>query len=153
MPLRRPSEDSPHAKILLVDDNSNGLKARKSVLEEQGHTVAIASGGEGALECFRREKFDLVITDYKMPPGMDGVQLISRLRELCPDQRIILLSGFADTLGLSQENTKADAVIQKSAQEVPHLLRAVDRLVHQKSARKPPGPEREPKARRKSSSA
>jgi CheY-like chemotaxis protein len=139
--------------ILLVDDNSNGLKARKSVLEEHGHSVVTSSGGEDALERFRREKFDLVVTDYKMP-GMDGVELISRLRQLRPAVPVILLSGFADTLGLTQENTGADVVIQKSAHEVAHLVRAVAKIAQQKFVRKPPAPQGPPpKARSKGGAA
>ena len=139
--------------ILLVDDNSNGLKARKSVLEEHGHNVVMSCGGEDALERFQREKFDLVVTDYKMP-GMNGVELISRIRQMRPEVPVILLSGFADTLGLTQEDTGADAVIQKNAHEVPHLVRAVAKIAQQKFVRKPPasqGPP--PKAKRKGSTA
>jgi CheY-like chemotaxis protein len=154
MPFRKPSdEDSPHAMILLVDDNSNGLKARKSVLEEHGHSVVTSCGGEDALERFRREKFDLVVTDYKMP-GMDGVELISRLRQVRPVVPIVLLSGFADTLGLTQENTGADVVIQKSAHEVAHLVRAVAKIAQQKFVRKPPAPQAPtPRARSKGGAA
>jgi CheY-like chemotaxis protein len=151
--FRKPSdEDSPRAMILLVDDNSNGLRARKSVLEEHGHSVVTSCGGEDALQRFEREKFDLVVTDYKMP-GMDGVELISRLRQVRPGAPVILLSGFADTLGLTQENTGADAVIQKSAHEVAHLVRAVAKIAQQKFVRKPPTPQGPPKAKGKSGAA
>jgi CheY-like chemotaxis protein len=153
MLFRKPSDqDSPHAMILLVDDNSNGLKARKSVLEEHGHTVVTSCGGEDALERFQREKFDLVVTDYKMP-GMNGIELISRVREVRPELPVILLSGFADTLGLTQENTGADAVIQKNAHEVPHLVRAVGKIAQQKFVRKPPTSQLAPKAKRKGGAA
>src|SRR5215471_13011593 len=103
MPVRKPSGRPGHARILLVDDNSNGLKARKCVLEEHGHKITMARGGDEALDAFSRQKFELVITDYKMPPGMVGLELISRLREKNPDLPIILLSGFVDSLGLSHE--------------------------------------------------
>jgi CheY-like chemotaxis protein len=155
MPFRKPfDEDSPRAMILLVDDNSNGLKARKSVLEEHGHSVVMACGGEDALERFGREKFDLVVTDYKMP-GMDGVELISRLRQLRSALPVILLSGFADTLGLTPETTGADAVIQKSAHEVAHLVRAVAKIAQQRFVRKPPTPQGSlpPRAKRKGGAA
>ena len=152
LPRKSSDEDSPRAIILLVDDNSNGLRARKSVLEEQGHRVVTSCGGEDALERFKREKFDLVVTDYKMP-GMDGVELISRLRQVRAEAPVILLSGFADTLGLTQENTGADAVIQKSAHEVAHLVRAVAKIA-QKLVRKPPGPHApQSKSKRKGSAA
>lgn len=131
MPVRKPSTPSLHAGILLVDDNANGLKARKTVLEELGYRIVTASGGDDALEKFGRQKFDLVVTDYKMP-CMDGLELIVRLRQCAPELPIVLVSGFVDALGLNEQNTNADAVIQKSANEVSHLVRAVARLLRQK---------------------
>ena len=104
------------------------------VLEELGYGIVTAANGHDALERFTPQKFDLVVTDYKMPQ-MDGLELIVNLRKLEPELAIILISGFVDTLGLNEENTKADAVIQKSANEVSHLSRAVARLLRQKSAR------------------
>jgi CheY-like chemotaxis protein len=112
-----------------------------------------AANGHDALERFAPQKFDLVVTDYKMP-RMDGLELIVNLRRLEPELPIILISGFVDAMGLNEENTKADAVIQKSANEVSHLSLAVARLLRQKSlrqkpARKPPGAEPPLKAKRK----
>lgn len=148
MPARNSSSNAPEARILLVDDNANGLSARKSVLEELGHRIATASSGADALDEFSRHKFDLVVTDYKMP-RMDGLELISRLRKQAPDLPIILISGFADTLGLSEDNTGADVVIQKSNNEVSHLVRSVNRLLRRKPSRKPAGLETPPKTKRR----
>jgi CheY-like chemotaxis protein len=119
------------ARILLVDDNANGLSARQSVLQELGHRISTAPGGAEALEVFSRQKFDLVITDFRMPK-MDGLELIVRLRKLSPETPIILISGYVDALGLSETSTGADVVIQKSANEVGHLVRAVNRLLRRK---------------------
>jgi CheY-like chemotaxis protein len=132
----------------LVDDNANGLTARKTVLEELGHKAVTASSGAEALETFAHHKFDMVVTDYKMP-RMDGLELIGRLRKLAPDLPIILISGFVDALGLSEHNTGADAVIQKSANEVSHLIRAVARLQRRKPSKKPAVSETPLKAKRK----
>ena len=60
-----------------------------------------------------------MVTDYRMP-RMDGAELILRIRELNPNARIILLSGFVEPLGLSEQNTGADAVIAKSSSEPAH---------------------------------
>lgn len=125
-----------HARILLVDDNAHGLSARKQVLEELGHRVVTASSGAEALEQFGSHKFDLVVTDYKMP-RMDGMELIVRLRKQSQELPIVLISGFVDAMGLNEENTGADVVIQKSANEVSHLIRAVNRLLRRKPVRKP----------------
>jgi len=127
-----------NARILLVDDNANGLSARRSVLEELGHRIATAASGQEALDQFARHKFDLVVTDFRMP-RMDGLELIVRLRKQAPDLPIILISGFVDALGLSEASTGADVVIQKSANEVGHLVRSVGRLLRRK---KPPSSER-----------
>jgi two-component system response regulator HydG len=126
-----------HGRILLVDDNVSGSTARKTVLEELGHKIHVTSSGADALEQFAEHKFDLVVTDYKMP-RMDGLELIGRLRKLQPEILIVLVSGFVDALGLSEATTGADAVIQKSANEVTHLVRSVNRLLRRK---KPAGAE------------
>lgn len=142
MPLRKnsstPSQTTPHGNILLVDDNKLGLSARRCVLEELGHKITTASNGVDALEQFSNAKFDLVVTDYKMP-RMDGLELIVKLRKIAPECPVILISGFVDSLGLSEDNTGADVVIQKSANEVSHMVRSVARLLRKKPAKKPAG--------------
>jgi CheY-like chemotaxis protein len=130
-----PPEKTP--EILLVDDNRQGLIARKSLLQELGYIIRTATGGEEALELFSRQKFDVVVTDFKMP-SMDGIELIQRIRDIEPNARIILLSGFVEPLGLCEESTGADVVISKSAGEVGYLTRSVKRLLNRPPARKPP---------------
>ena len=119
-----------------MDDNKLGLSARKCVLEELGHRIVTAANGAEALEQFAKERFDLVVTDYKMPK-MDGLELIGKLRKAAPGLPIILVSGFVDALGLSEDGTGADVVIQKSANEVTHLVRSVARLLKRKPEKKP----------------
>lgn len=77
--------------------------------------------------------FDLVVTDFRMPE-MNGTELIRRIRATHPRMRFIMLSGFVEPLGLTEQTTGADVVIAKSAGEVNILVRAVGRLL-----RKPPG--------------
>jgi CheY-like chemotaxis protein len=141
-------ETLPSARILLVDDNKLGLIARKSVLGELGHRITTASEGQEALDRFSRDKFDLVITDYKMP-RMNGLELIVRIRERAPTVPIILVSGYVDGLGLTEANTGADVVIPKSAHEVPQLVRSVNRLLRRNAPKKPARAQRPPaKAKR-----
>src|SRR5438477_1862645 len=103
--------------ILLVDDNNHGLIARKSVLEEIGYKVSMARSGPEALEMCVTRKFDVVVTDYKMP-NMNGVELIKEIRKSDLQMRIIMLSGFVEPLGLDEKSTGADVVISKSSGEV-----------------------------------
>ena len=120
-------------RILLVDDNSLGLAARRSVLVELGHQVVTSCTASEALELCAKQSFDVVVTDYKMPK-MNGIELIGRLRKLHPATSVILISGFTDTLGLDEGTTGADIVLQKSNNEVPQLIRAVNRLLRKQQA-------------------
>jgi CheY-like chemotaxis protein len=138
-----PAHSTPN--ILLVDDNRDGLLVRRCLLEEIGCCVQIALNGEEGLKLFQAGKFDVVVTDYRMP-RMNGGELIQRIRALDPNARIILLSGFVEPLGLTEQNTGADAVIAKSANEPAHLLRTVKRLVN-RTVRKPPGSQKALQAR------
>ncbi len=141
MPIRMSLPKVSPASILLVDDNKLGLSARKHVLEELGYETAAANSAQAALELFAKKTFDLVVTDYKMP-DMSGIVLIQKLRTVRPVVPIILISGFVDVLGLDEETTGADVVMMKSANEVTHLVRAVNRLLNRRVARKPAGAER-----------
>ena len=126
------------ALILLVDDNRDGVLARRCVLEELGYEVVTAGCGVDALHLHEERNPDLVITDYRMSP-MDGLELIANLRERGSQTPIILLSGFAETLGMRSENTGADVVIQKSSNEVANLVRYTKRLLV--TPKKPAGSE------------
>jgi CheY-like chemotaxis protein len=120
---------APIPHVLLVDDNCDGLLVRRALLEEQGYTVEVAHNGEEGFELFQASNFDVVVTDYRMPL-MNGVELIARIRQTNPNARIVLVSGVVGPLGLTEENTGADAVIAKSANEAGHLTRAVKRLLN-----------------------
>ena len=122
------------AVILLVDDNCDGLMARRSVLEELGYKVIPASCGPEALQLAEQQSVDLIITDYKMVP-VNGLELIDRLHKNNVFAPVILLSGFAHNLGLCPENTGANVVLQKSADELASLLRHIKRLLQ--PSRKP----------------
>jgi CheY-like chemotaxis protein len=136
--MRKTLDTTPPAasRLLLVDDNRNGRLARRLVLEEQGFTVTTCSTPEDALQQFNAADFDIVVTDYRMP-RMDGTELIAEMRRVRSDVRVILVSGMVDVLGLTEQNTGADAVISKSSTEVPHMIRAVNRLRQKAAPRKP----------------
>lgn len=134
--MRKTSEAAnPVCRILLIDDNLNGLAARKAVLEAQGYRVDACSCPEDGLDLFAQIEFQLVVTDYRMP-GMFGTEVITHLRKRRPEIPVLLVSGMVDVLGLNEQNTGADAVVAKNSTEVPNMVRTVSRLLRQ---RKPPG--------------
>jgi len=129
------------AKILLVDDNRDGLIVRRTLLEEQGCHVQSACNGEEGLKIFRVLPFDVVVTDYRMPV-MNGLDLIRHIRAEKPFTPVILLSGLVEPLGLTEESTGADAVIAKNNNEPANLVRWVKRLANRAPARKPAASQR-----------
>jgi len=135
----------------MVDDNNMGLIARRSVLEELGYEVHTCGSASEALDLCAKRSFDIVITDYKMPK-MNGIEFIKGLRKLQNDLSIVLISGFADTLGLNEGNTGADIVLQKSNNEVTSLIRAVNRLMRKMPPRKSPSTAKPPKSQTRKSS-
>lgn len=156
MPLLKPQSSEKQALssekplILLVDDNKMGLAARRSVVQELGFRALTTNCTEEALELFQSNDVALVVTDYKMP-RMNGRQLIERMRAIKESVPVILISGFVDTLGLNEQNTGANVVIMKSANEVSHFLRALKRLLPPAAARKPADSQHiAPKAKKKS---
>ena len=127
----------PH--ILLVDDNRDGLLVRRLLLEEIGCRVEVATNGEEGLKLFESSNFDVVVADYRMP-RMNGVEMIAA----CSRGRTRMRASFCspacvEPLGLTEENTGADAVIAKNATEPAHLARWIKRLLNRAPARKPPG--------------
>jgi CheY-like chemotaxis protein len=137
-------------RILIVDDNSMGLSARRSVLEELGHKVHTCGAPHEALELCAKQRFDVVVTDYKMPK-MNGLEFIGRLKKQQPNVAVILISGFTDTLGLNESNTGADVVLQKSAHEVSQLIRSVNRLLRQQKPGKKPATSQSAKTEKRKS--
>jgi CheY-like chemotaxis protein len=133
--MKPPTFPAPH--ILLVDDNRDGLLVRRALLEELGYSVDVALSGEEGLSRYEADRSDIVVADYRMP-RMSGVEFIQKIRKNDPNARIILLSGYVEALGLTQENTGADEVLTKSAKEAAYLLRSIRRLLHRASTRKPP---------------
>jgi CheY-like chemotaxis protein len=143
----------PTAQVLLVDDNRDGLMARKSLLQEQGFVITTATNGEEAFEALSNTPFDLMITDFRMPK-MNGIELIRQAKASQPTLPVILLSGFVDTLGFDEKSSGADVVISKGNNEISYLLRATLRLLARKVPRRPPASQKDsrstPKSRSKS---
>ena len=81
--------------ILLVDDEANILNALARLFLDRDVRVLRAETGEEALGIVRREPVAVVVSDNLMP-GMRGVELLSRVRDLSPDTVRVLLTGYAD---------------------------------------------------------
>jgi DNA-binding response OmpR family regulator len=100
-------------QILVVDDEEMVRRSMKMLLEHDGHEVCLADSGEAALEILAQRKFELVITDFSMP-GMHGDQLVVRIRQLIPNQPIIMASAFVEEYKIFGEASgQVDALLLK----------------------------------------
>jgi CheY-like chemotaxis protein len=80
--------------LLLVDDNSSVLVTLSIALRRHGHTVTTALNAAQALALLRRERYDFLISDVRMP-GMSGLELAAHARLLPHPPAIILTSAYA----------------------------------------------------------
>jgi len=86
---------SLNKKVLFVDDEPAVLDALKRILHKNFQLDTATSGVEAIAAATRNGPYAVVVSDMRMP-GMDGVQLLSSLREISPDSVRVILTGYAD---------------------------------------------------------
>lgn len=86
---------SKKTKILVIDDEESIRSLLSITLNHKGFETITAEDGEEGIELFQKERPPIVITDLKMP-GMDGIQVLKRIRQLDPDTRVIVVTGHGD---------------------------------------------------------
>ncbi|MHB8896877.1 MAG: response regulator [Candidatus Geothermincolia bacterium] len=85
---------STPAAVLVIDDEPGIRDMLSFELSHEGFDVETVEGGLAAVSALKRRKFDLAVTDIKMP-GMDGVATVKALRSLDPDLEVIVATGYA----------------------------------------------------------
>jgi len=94
-------------KILLVDDEEGIRKVLSISLTDSGYQVSVAKDGEEALNLFRKVQPAIVLTDIKMP-GMDGIELLQKIKEESPETEVIMITGHGD-MDLAIKSLKFEA--------------------------------------------
>mgnify|MGYP000890692239 FL=1 len=113
------------AKILIVDDEPSMLRILTVILADAKHSVTASGGLNEARAALAKERFDLVITDKKMPDG-DGLELLRYCHENDPDLPVVMLTAVA-TVELAVEAMQAGAFDFISKPFVPEVVTAVAR--------------------------
>ncbi len=122
------------ARILAVDDQLYFRVFLEDLLQQEGYDVSTASGGEEALHLLERESFDVILTDLVMP-GMDGSELVQRIKEEAGDPEIMVVTSLGD-VKTAVEAMKLGATdyllkpIDRSA-----LLRALEEILRRRRMR------------------
>ncbi|MCK4467357.1 MAG: sigma-54-dependent Fis family transcriptional regulator, partial [Desulfobacterales bacterium] len=81
-------------KILIAEDNELNRENLRELLSENGYEVKAVSDGKEAMDVFPCDKYDLVITDLKMP-HVDGLHLLKFIKEIHPENVVIMITGYA----------------------------------------------------------
>ncbi|QIP16702.1 sigma-54-dependent Fis family transcriptional regulator [Spirosoma aureum] len=82
-------------KILIVDDNNDICLLLERFLSKQGYKTASVQRGEDGLILLRKEPFELVICDFKLP-DIDGLEMLRRIKVLHPTTAVIIITGYSD---------------------------------------------------------
>lgn len=102
----KPIESSPSLKemmgngevVLVVDDVEEQRDLASSILNRLGYSVCVASHGEEAVALLKSgERFDLILLDMIMSPGIDGLETYKQINACTPNQKTIIVSGFSET--------------------------------------------------------
>jgi len=93
--------------ILIVDDEEGIRKVLGISLADRGYTVLTAADASDALTIFSREHPEIVLTDIKMP-GMDGIELLRRLKQADPNTEVVVITGHGD-MDLAIKSLKYEA--------------------------------------------
>jgi PAS domain S-box-containing protein len=84
-------------KILIIDDQESQRDISCKVLETFGYRTKAVSSGEKAIEFLKKNTVDLILLDMIMDPGINGRETYERIIKLHPNQKAIIVSGFAET--------------------------------------------------------
>ncbi len=123
-------------RILVVDDEEGVRSFLAEALEDAGYSVVEAGDGDAAAERLRREAFDLLITDFRMP-GLHGLELVRIARAEWPEMRLIVLTahGTADS---AVEVMELGALYLEKPLESPARLRQLAARALERGAMPPP---------------
>jgi two-component system response regulator (stage 0 sporulation protein F) len=117
------------ATVLVVDDSPEIQRYLRTLLELDSYRVVAVSNGYEALEILRHAQVaDVVLLDMQMP-GMDGLEVLRRMQNLCPKVKVIMCSGVNDPEKICQAlSLGAHAYLVKPVQHL-YLSAAVERCL------------------------
>jgi two-component system, chemotaxis family, chemotaxis protein CheY len=116
------------AQILVVDDSGYARRTMRRTLEQAGHTVAEANGGMAAIESYYLNRPDLVLLDLTME-DVGGFDVLSRLREIDPDARVIVVSADVQSSTAKLVESAGGARFMGKPVQADELLGAIDAVL------------------------
>ena len=115
-------------RILVVDDEDALRTVLSSELEGEGYTVASAADGSEAIEILKKDEFDLILLDIKMP-NVDGFEVLKFVKETHPETKVIMLTGFADLKNAIESKKLGAEDFVSKPYDLVDLLTTVERVL------------------------
>lgn len=117
------------ANILLAEDDQSMRGFITKALERAGHSVTAEEDGLKALETLCKScKFDLLLTDIVMP-GIDGIELAQKAAHLCPNMKVMFITGFAAVAMDAKQQKPRNARVLSKPFHLNDLVKQVDQLL------------------------
>jgi DNA-binding NtrC family response regulator len=121
---------STKGRVVVIDDEVNAAAALETLLKEDGYEVTRAHDARAGLQLLEKEEPDVVLTDLRMP-GMDGIELLSKIKEIRPETLVILMTAYGtvktavramklgaeDYLGKPIDVEELEVVLQKAIEK------------------------------------
>jgi DNA-binding NtrC family response regulator len=113
-----------HARILVVDDDENIRNTMKTILEDEGYEVDLASTGNEAIKRTEEAAYNIALLDIRLP-DMEGVELLKLMKDGIPRTRKIMVTGYPSMQNaVTALNNSADAYLIKPV-DIEKLLTMV----------------------------
>ena len=123
-------------RILLAEDDRVMREYLTRALERSGYAVSAVDRGTAAIPLLQTEPFDLLLTDIVMPE-MDGIELAQKASEMCPELRVMFITGFA-AVTLKAGETVPQARVLSKPFHLRDLVMEVDRMFEMENVTRGP---------------
>jgi signal transduction histidine kinase/ActR/RegA family two-component response regulator len=127
----KPTVSRGDGRVLLVEDNDDVRNTVRMILEGAGYTVQEAASGDIALTMLddRCSGFDVVLTDMVMPGKLQGPDLVSVIRERCPDMPVVFMSGYPHEAIIQGSGIRRDDITLSKPMSKAKLLTALGQAI------------------------
>lgn len=120
------------AKLLIVDDKEQMREVLRKFLTAENYSVEMAADGKDALEKFKREDFDLVLSDIKMPV-MEGTELLDEILKINPNALVILMTAFGSIEAAVEAMKKGATDYISKPFQIEEVLLRISRALKERS--------------------
>ncbi len=116
------------ASILVVDDEENAREGLSKILSKEGYRVETAANGKEAIDTLKRQRYELVITDMRMPL-MDGFEVLREIKKMDENIGVIMITAYGEVESyLEAMNMGAFEYINKPVR-VNELKRVISKVL------------------------